>query len=566
MTIVPEDKTGEASRGKWAATVVLTTAVLFFFPLTIRFPLLDPDEGLHAAIAQEMVEQDDRLTPRLFGRPFWDKPILYFWAQAAALRLWGFNEAAVRLPGLLFGFFGVVTTGVLAWRMFDGRTGWIAALLYATTILPTALAQAATHDVMLPVWINLTLLCLWEAWRPTARSRTIVGCLFFAGLGLGLSILSKGLTGVVAVALACGGYLLGAKGEGGKVVRHGLLIGILAILTAAPWYLLMEAQNPGFFHYYFIERHLFGFLTSEQPHGNQPWWYYLPLFLGGGLPWISYLPVLFVDALSQKGKSRHSRSLIVLFRPTARMGLLSGWLLGWLVFVTLARSKLVTYLWPAFPPLAILSAVCWSRLLENNLAESARRMFRNTFWFSSICAPAVLPMAAVVLQAMFPVRYSAGVWSMVALAAAFSPLPAWEWRANRPAAALRTSAWSLTLQFSVVIVFLLPPTAECFSARSLAEHFNRQGVLPQRLIVAGERVGSLIFYLTPELRSGLLPERLQTIPLDQPWELRSGDVLAVREGKHEAVEARLRHSGYFQETVGRYRLYHIRESPAATLF
>ena len=137
----------------------------------IRFPLLDPDEGLHAEIAREMAERGDWITPRFLGQPFFDKPILYCWAEAASLRLLGPNEAAVRLPGLMFGLLGAVTTGLLAWRMFNRTAGLIAGILYATTILPTALAQAASHDVALVPWINLSLLLLWESHRTHRRQR-----------------------------------------------------------------------------------------------------------------------------------------------------------------------------------------------------------------------------------------------------------------------------------------------------------------------------------------------------------------------------------------------------------
>ncbi len=149
---------------------IAIAAIMFVFPLFIRFPLLDPDEGLHASIAQEMVERGDWITPRFLGQPFRDKPILYFWIQAVSLRLLGPNEMAVRLPGLMFGLLGAATTGLLAWRMFGRRTGWIAGVFYATTILPTALAQAASHDVALVPWVNLAMLLLWECIPPAARA------------------------------------------------------------------------------------------------------------------------------------------------------------------------------------------------------------------------------------------------------------------------------------------------------------------------------------------------------------------------------------------------------------
>ena len=79
-----------------AMLAVALAGVMFVFPLAVRFPLLDPDEGLHASIAQEMVERGNWVTPHFLGRPFLDKPIFYFWVQAASLWLFGPSEAAVR--------------------------------------------------------------------------------------------------------------------------------------------------------------------------------------------------------------------------------------------------------------------------------------------------------------------------------------------------------------------------------------------------------------------------------------------------------------------------------------
>ena len=70
---------------------------------------------------------------------------------------------------------------------------------------------------------------------------------------------------------------------------QGAAVLLIAALVAAPWYLAVESRNPGFLQYYFFERHVLGFATGNQPHSDQPWWYYLPILLGGGLPWIAYV-------------------------------------------------------------------------------------------------------------------------------------------------------------------------------------------------------------------------------------------------------------------------------------
>jgi len=117
-----------AARCSMQNTLLLLAAalamVIFVLPLAVNFPLLDPDEGLHASIAQEMVERGDWVVPHFLGKPFLDKPFLYFWCQALSLKCFGMNEFAVRLPGLFLGFLGCITTGIVGWRMFGRTTGW----------------------------------------------------------------------------------------------------------------------------------------------------------------------------------------------------------------------------------------------------------------------------------------------------------------------------------------------------------------------------------------------------------------------------------------------------------
>ena len=453
---------------------VMLAAIMFVFPLTIPFPLLDPDEGLHASIAQEMVERGNWTVPQFLGRPFLDKPIFFFWVQAASLRLLGSSEMAVRLPGLMFGLLGAIATGLLGGRMFGSRTGLVAGILYTTTILPTAMAQAASHDVALIPWVTLAILLLWEAEHALARPAALV-CLLGAGVFLGLAILTKGLLGAGVVGMAYGSYLLVTllrfrdretpPHRHGRGFAAGLIVLAVAALIAAPWYALVERQDPGYLRYFFLERHVLGFATWSQPHGDEPWWYYLPVLLGGGLPWIAYLPVVVRDQLARR-------------RDSSGMPLLWSWLIGWTLLMALAGSKLATYVWPVFPALAVLAATAWMRLIDGTLEAAARRSFARTFVWASWSGPLVLPAAVLAMQLVFRVRLAWPVWVAVAISAALAPVPLIPWRAGRWQASLAAAALSLAAQFAAVITMVVPPVAETFSARDLARHFNRLGRSP----------------------------------------------------------------------------------------
>ena len=394
-------------------------------PLLIapHIPLVDPDEGLHASIAQEMVESGDWTVPHLLNEPFLDKPILYFWAIAASLKVFGMSEAAVRLPGLLFGMLGTLSTATIAWRILGRRTGLIAGVFYASMILPLALVQVPAHDVALIPWVNLALLCFWEsdgsqshqaAWRWAAA----------AGVVLALAILTKGLAGVALVGIAYGGYLVVSRRlRFIHCFRAALALSVAAIIGLS-WYLAVEQANPGYLRYYFFERHVLGFLTKSQPHGAAPWWYYFPILIAGGIPWVGYLPVLVRDAAS---RWRKRMPAVTDARGNRPLLLLICWFVGCTLFLTVSRSKLVTYIWPVFPAMAILAAVVWVRKMEGALSDGAKRWMGRTVWFTCLMGPLGLPATFAITEIALPTQFSMPAWTLAIAAALTSLVPLWSW-------------------------------------------------------------------------------------------------------------------------------------------
>ncbi|MBX7075075.1 MAG: glycosyltransferase family 39 protein [Pirellulales bacterium] len=541
---------GANPMARFGALLLLALVPLYSVILILDVPLFDPDEGLHAAIAQEMVTNSDWVTPRFVGHAFWDKPPLYFWAQAVSLTLLGMNELAVRLPGLLFGMFGVATTGLLAWRWFGAQAGVVASFFQATTILPIAISQAAVHDVALVPFANLAIFSCWSLLESSTRRQRWQWSLAL-GVAIGLTCLTKGLLGIVCVAVATGGYALVTR-----QVRLSLFawLGCAAIVAAAvgaPWYWMMEVRNPGYAYYYFVERHLLGFLTPTQEHGDAPWWYYLPILLGGGLPWIGYLPVAAVDFV----RGRSLRSLSAAGNPTL---LLWIWLVAFTLFLSAAHSKLVTYLLPVFPAISILTAQAWARYAAGELTDSAKRLLETTFRWSSIGSPLLLPICVAVTANRFDLHYSAWVYVAAFLLGFSSWLPIIGWPSQRIGRHLALGGGTLVSSFLFVMVLILPPIGATLSARDLAEHLNQLPKLPPRVLVAETRIGSVVFYLRPELRRQLAADQIRPASVST-WH----DKLAAPPGALLAVpEQRIRKSlrglhldGLTYQQAGRYRVY-----------
>jgi 4-amino-4-deoxy-L-arabinose transferase-like glycosyltransferase len=88
-------------------------AVLVFFLFWWRLGtlgLIDPDEPFYAMTTREMVQSGDWVTPRLFGEPQFEKPILFYWQTCLSQTFFGDNEFAARLPGTLAATFLVFLT------------------------------------------------------------------------------------------------------------------------------------------------------------------------------------------------------------------------------------------------------------------------------------------------------------------------------------------------------------------------------------------------------------------------------------------------------------------------
>ena len=475
--------------------------VLVLAPLLASAPLFDPDEGLHAAIAQEMVRGGDYVTPRFLGEPFLDKPILFFWAEAASLRLFGDTETAVRLPPLLFGLAGMFSVAWLARALFGGAVGLVSGIVYGTMLLPFAVSQVAVHDVGLVPFMCIAAWCLATIALPAdpPPAGRLIGLAVLAGICLGLSILTKGLAGVVVAGLF-GVCLVACRPATLMRVAIALTIAVVvAALVAAPWYFAMEQAHPGYLHYYFVERHVQGYLTATQRHAGRPFWYYVPIVLGGALPWSLHLA----------GALRSART------EPLRLALW-GWLALGLVFLSAGESKLATYALPLFPAIAIAIG-------EYVYAAAAPG---RMVWVQTLLL-ALLPAAALIA---FETRYGdvpSFAWVPIVLFGVVA-LDAGR-RARRATEGPMAVQWlaQASICSLIAMMTLLPRVASWMTSRDLAAALNKSGTLPPRVSVVDERIGSLVFYLTPALRAEATRERLVEAAF---WE-------AISRARHDPEDA-----------------------------
>ena len=339
-------------------TIYAILAAILYLPGLGRPALWEPDEGRYAEIAREMVISGDYVTPRDDFELYFEKPPLVYWAEAAAIQIFGVNEFAVRLPAALFSIGQVVVTAALAEAMLGAAAGFFAALVLALSPLFFGFARFATLDPALAFFLAAALGAFYAAARGDSFSRGPARrWLLISAAMLALGTLAKG-----PIALLLGGAIALAWMAIERRLRHVAqmpLVWCLVIYAAivVPWFVLVEARNPGFVHFFIIHEHLERYVASSE-HGWGPW-FFIPIVIGGAWPWIFFVPLGWSamragDGLSESAKDPSGR------RAAARF--LAIWFVVIFVFFSIPRSKLGSYILPALVPLAIVAGYGLARV------------------------------------------------------------------------------------------------------------------------------------------------------------------------------------------------------------
>jgi len=334
--------------------------VLLFFWRLGEAPLLEPDEGRYTEIPREMLTSGDLVTPRLNGVLYFEKPPLYYWLNAAAIRVLGLNELSARVWSAVFGLLGVLVTWRLGVEIGGRRAGLVAAAALGTFPLYVTLGRVATLDMTLTFFLTVTLACFWFAHGEGERRRAQ---LWWHGsfLAAALAVLAKGLIGVMIPGAIVFLYLL-ATGRWRVLARVPWFTGVpLFLAVAAPWHVLAAARNPDFLWFYFVHEHVLRFATPIAER-QEPLWYFAAVLVLGCAPWSGLFP-----SVLRLVRWRELRSALA-ERPEVTFLLLwSGFVV---VFFSASQSKLIPYVLPALPPLAVLTGVLMTRLREGNLGAS----------------------------------------------------------------------------------------------------------------------------------------------------------------------------------------------------
>lgn len=315
--------------------LLIAIAVVFLSVHIGSRALWDPDEGRYAEMGREVLVLNDWVTPHLNYLLYFEKPMMFPWMEAISQKIFGINEAATRIPPLMCALGILALVWRFAFREWGRRAGLTATVVLLTCAEFFALANAV--DINMPFTFFVTA-SLTFFWMGHSLNRTWLH--YVAWISAGLAVLTKGPIGFIIPAITILIYIIATR-QFDLIIKVKPLSGLLVFLVVTvPWYALVCHRNPDFFNFFFINQNLMRY-TSKIHHRYQPFWYFIPVLIGGFLPW-TFLAPSIVSQIKREHISKPVLFAIIWFCVT------------FLVFVP-SQSKLMTYILPSFMPLALLT-------------------------------------------------------------------------------------------------------------------------------------------------------------------------------------------------------------------
>ena len=353
------------------AVLALLCVLASFFFLLGRVPLFDVDEGAFSQATLEMFQRGDFLSTYLNGSPRYDKPILVYWLQAAAVAVLGPSELAFRLPSAVCASLWALLTFLFARRSLGLRQALLAAGMLATSLGVYIIGRAATADALLNLLIAASM---FSAWLHLDTGRRDWLYATFAAIGLGF--LAKG---PVAILVPLGVTFLFC------MLRRDLRTWARAVfdwrglllfaVIAAPWYVVIFfKEGTAFFQGFFLRHNLDRFGGPLEGHAGSLV-YYIPIVLAWTLPFTALLgPV--------------ARRLRTIWRDDLQLYLLL-WFGFVFVFFSVSGTKLPHYVLYGLTGLVLLMAAHVHELRSRFLALGPA----VGFFFALLLLPSAVHLA-----------------------------------------------------------------------------------------------------------------------------------------------------------------------------
>jgi len=481
-----EESAASRPRG-WHILLLLLVCGGLYLLRAGALPLADPEESRCALIVRDILERGHWLMPRLQGRPYFDKPAPFFWAAAAGVKLTGSAELGGRMVPAVAGALAVLVAYGFARVVFaDALAGLLAGLVLATSGEFLFMARWYRMDMpfVAAMWAALWWFWRWEDRRlrcpAVSRSGGWLGFYLFCAV----ATLFKGPAGLGLPVLVVLAYFLLSR-QYRRVAEFFSPVGIAAyLLVAAPWYVAVSAAEPGYAKEFFLRQNIQRFTGSARFGHHWPGILYVPIVLVGMLPWTIFLPGIVIRYFPRWWKARNDRP-----------GLLFLWLCALvpLVFFAASGTKLVSYVLPVFPPLAVMVGGLVATWVISHRPDGLMRLGARAL----LVAVALLPVVPLAVEVWLG---AADAWLLVPFALAGSGFVAMLRALRRPRRGLFVGLGVAVVvgTFAYLIVHTAPAGYRRMSARALARTVQASVRRGARVCFWSKAKHSFLFYAALE--------------------------------------------------------------------
>jgi len=427
-------------RLKHLLILVLLSGIFFILGNSI-LPITSPDEVFYVQTAKEMVKHNSWLTPYLFDQPQFEKPIFIYWIMRLEFVLFGPSNFSVRFVFSLFGIIGVVAVYFLSLIGFkDENKAFISSLVLASSALYIGLSRIVMTDMVFFVFITLAILFFLRDYLKKKKLGIVLFFIFSA-----LAVLTKGPLGLILPFLTVLLFLLIRRDLKYLYCSYFLWGIICFVVLALPWYALVIYKHGWvFIREFFYNDHIRRIFEAE--HNNDTWYYYPVLLFAGMFPW----GILMLLGLKR---------LILKIRDSEEVYLfLACWIGVVFCVFQIAHSKLMHYIFPAFPAVALVVG----DYIQDSLNKKARVF--TVVLVGTVLIASGLPLAVSLLFLSSPAKIipSINIYSLAVASMLFATICA--------ILVLRSKLKKLLYMFVLVCPFIIFWIFSC--TRSLSPYIS----------------------------------------------------------------------------------------------
>ena len=319
---------------------VFVWAAVLFMPFLGAVHLFDWDEINFAESAREMLLTGNYQKVQINFSPFKEKPPLFFWLQAASMRVFGVSEFAARFPNAIIGIITLLFVFHIGKRWFNARFAWLFVLITTGSLTPHLYFKTGIID---PLYNLFIIFSIYQLFLYTLQNKALHAWLL--GVFLGLAIITKGPVAVLVILLCFLAYWAFQRFQKFFQIRHLFYAAISAFSVSAFWFGLETIENGPGFLLAFINYQIDLFLNPVAGHG-QPFWYHPVVLLIGCFP---ASIIAFPNLLQRSVQApKTPQTQLLLFMR------LCFWVV--LILFSIVETKIVHYSSLCYLPLTFLAA------------------------------------------------------------------------------------------------------------------------------------------------------------------------------------------------------------------